>query len=129
MISHLSLTENEQKQCYEIMEELYSIYADDRFGSIEVRETECMIDMLDALGYKEYEVNFNEKGFQAVLDGEPLCGEEIYRYIEKTQSSERLRKVRNERFETFTDFKRLAEKHGIHINIQPKASPERSISR
>lgn len=129
MISNLSLTENEQKQCYEIMEELYSIYADDRFGSIEVRETECMIDMLDALGYKEYEVNFNEKGFQAVLDGEPLCGEEIYRYIEKTQSSERLRKVRNERFETFTDFKRLAEKHGVHINIQSKASPERSISR
>ena len=129
MISHLSLTENEQNQCYGMMEELYSIYADERFGPIDARETECMIDMLDALGYKEYEANFSEKGFHAVLDGESLHGEEIYRYIEKTQLPEKFRKVRDERFETFADFKKLAEAHGVHINVQTKSPSERRISR
>lgn len=129
MISNRYLTEAGEKQCYEMMSELYSIYADEKFGPIEARETECLIDMLDSLGYKEYEANFNEKGFHVILDGEELHGEEIYRYLQKTQSPEKFKNIRDERFETFIDFKKLAEMHGVNINVQSKSHSERRLSR
>ena len=129
MMSNVYLTESETKQCYEIMTELFTIYADERFGPLAMRETEIMIDVLEYFGYKDYEAAFNERGFHAILKGEKWHGEEIYKFIVETQSPERIRQLRDDCFELFTDFVKAAELHGIHIDVKSQASPDRRLSR
>lgn len=129
IVLNLDLTEREKKQCYEIMTDLYTIYADERFGPLAMRETEIMIDVLEYFGYKDYDAAFNERGFHAILEGEKYHGEEIYKFIVETQPPERIRQLRVDCFELFTDFVKAAELHGIHIDVKSQASQDRRLSR
>ncbi len=133
IIKGRDLSGAEQAKCYDMMTDLYHLYAEESLIPVFDRETEILYTALDALDLTGYELRFDDEGICLLKDGQEWHNEGIYQHLADTVSVDACREFLARRFTDYTDFKDLANHYGVHIGIKlrnpPLKFPERNDAR
>ena len=125
------LTDQEKAKCYDMMTDLYHLYAEEMFVPVYDRETDILYTAFDALGLEGYELSFDSEGICMSKDGEVWHNDDIYRYLAKSISTDDCKQFRDNNFADYTDFKDLAEHYDVSLgDVEPfHKMSERSDAR
>lgn len=124
-----TLSKEEEAKCYDIMTDLYRLYAEERYEPIKLRETEILADTLYVLGLKEYKLDVDKDGIHVVRGNEKLRGTDIYKHFADTLSGKEFRELREVNFCVYTDFKDLAAKNGVILGEKSSPTHKRGLSK
>lgn len=124
-----SLSNIEVEKCYELMTEIYHLYADVKLEPIEHRQAEILFDALYAMNLNDYKVGHDDSGLNVSWGDFKWVGGDIYRHFAEGIPAKRWRELRDEDFRTFTDFKDIAARHGVQLSLRDTPNHERRVSR
>lgn len=117
------LSDADKAKCYDMMTDLYHLFAEEMFVPVYDRETDILYTALDELGMEGYELSFDSEGICMSKDVEEWHNDDIYRYLANTISVDSCRAFRDKSFMDYTDFCDLAEHYDVHIRDKLKLPP------
>ena len=117
------LSDAEKAKCYDMMTDLYHLFAEEMFVPVYDRETDILYTALDALDMEGYELSFDSEGICMSKDGEEWHNDDIYRYLANTISVDSCRAFRDKSFMDYTDFSDLALHYDVRIGTKLRTPP------
>ena len=123
IIKEGNLSGADKAKCYDMMTDLYHLYAEEMFVPVYDRETDILYTALDALGLEGYELSFDSEGICMSKDGEEWHNDDIYRYLANTISVDSCRAFRDKSFMDYTDFSDLALHYDVRIGTKLRTPP------
>lgn len=114
-----NLSGAEKAKCYDMMTDLYHLFAEQMFVPVYDRETDILYTAFGALGLKGFEISFDEEGICMTKDGETLRNRDIYQYLsEFVMTTDVCRAFRESNFTAYTDFKDLAAHYDVRVGTE-----------
>ena len=116
----------EKTKLYDLMTDLYHMYAEQMYVPVYDREADVLQRALDTLnldGLVGYEISFDDEGICLTRGSLTLHNEEIYTYLAGKLTTEDCRQFRDAIFVDYTDFVDLAAHNGVRLDGRLRTPP------
>ena len=123
MIKGSELSGAEKAKCYDMMTDLYRLFADETYVPVYDRESAILYAALEALGMDGYEVSFDDEGICLSKGEMQWHNDGIYSYLANTLSVEDLQALRDVSFEDYIDLKDIAAHYDVRLEAERSVPP------
>ena len=118
IIKDSDLSGAEKAKCYDLMTDLYHIFADELYVPVYDRESAILYTALEELGMDGYEVSFDGEGVCLSKGDMQWHNDGIYSYLANALSVEDLQALRAANFESYIDLKDLAAHYDVRLGTK-----------